>query len=93
MAIEDATDRAAFFDPEEFGVAATIGGGTVNGIFDNGYVAELDVESTRPTFTCATADVSTVAHGDSITISGTAYTVRGIEPDGTGVTTLVLETP
>ena len=31
------------------------------------------------------------ASGDAITIDGTAYTVRVIQPEGTGVTTLVLE--
>ena len=29
--------------------------------------------------------------GDAITVDGTAYTVRVIQPEGTGVTTLVLE--
>jgi len=31
------------------------------------------------------------APGDAITIDGTAYTVRVIQPEGMGVTTLVLE--
>jgi len=31
------------------------------------------------------------AAGDAITVGGTAYTVRVIQPEGTGVTTLVLE--
>jgi hypothetical protein len=31
------------------------------------------------------------ASGDAITIDGTAYTVRVIQPEGTGVTTLALE--
>jgi TPR repeat protein len=34
---------------------------------------------------------SGAASGDAITIDGTAYTVRVIQPEGTGVTTLVLE--
>ena len=29
--------------------------------------------------------------GDAITVDGTAYTVRVIQPEGTGVTTLVLK--
>jgi len=102
MAVESDTDRAAFFDTDEFGVAASVtidGGGaeTVNGVFDNEYVGVLDgeastpVESTRPVFTVATDDVTGIGHGDSVVISGTTYTVRGVEPDGTGVTRLVME--
>ena len=29
--------------------------------------------------------------GNTITIAGTDYRVRGVQPDGTGITTLVLE--
>jgi cation/acetate symporter len=34
---------------------------------------------------------SGVAEGDALTVSGTAYTIRVVEPDGTGVTRLMLE--
>jgi len=91
MAIEDATDLAAFFDVDEFGVAATIGGGTVNGILDNGFAASLDMEGSQPRFTCASADVAAVAFGDTLTIAGATYSVRGVQADGQGVTVLVLE--
>ena len=84
MAIEGATERAVFFDTDDFGVASsyTPAGGaasTVNGIFDNDFI-------------CATADLpGAAAGGDAITISSVAYTVRVIQAEGTGVTTLVLE--
>jgi hypothetical protein len=102
MAIEGATERAVFFDTADFGVASsyTPAGGvasTVNGIFDNEFLevdpmTGLGVVSAQPRFICATADLpSAAAGGDAITISGTAYTVRVIQAEGTGVSTLVLE--
>ena len=35
MAVETADDRAIFIGVDDFGVAATYSGGTINGIFDN----------------------------------------------------------
>ena len=69
----------------------------VNGIFDNNLLEGdplscVGVVSAQPRFICATADLPNGAvAGDAITVDGTAYTVRVIQPEGTGVTTLVLE--
>jgi len=49
-----------------------------------------EVESTEPTLLARTADVSSLAHGDTLTISAVNYTVRGIQPDGTGMTQIML---
>ena len=101
MAVESAADRAIFFDVDDFGAAATYtpdGGAasTVNGIFDNDFI-EVDagggvgVALQQPRFQCRTADVSSAAEGDAIVISSVNYTVRIVQDDGTGMTTLVLE--
>ena len=97
MAVESAADRAALLDVDEFGSAATYNGSTtVNGIFENEYFealadGEVAVEGTQPRFTCRTADVPSAAHGDTLLISGTTYNVVGVQPDGTGMSTLALE--
>jgi len=104
MALESATDLAGFFDTGEHGVAAsyasesgTPSGVTVNGIFEREPVQALDgfsgaaIEGERISFACASADISSPAHGDTMVISSVVYTVRGVEDDGTGVLTLVLE--
>ena len=102
MAIEGATEPAVFFDTDDFAAASNytpLGGSasTVNGIFDNEYfevdpLSGVGVVSAQPRFVCTTADLpSGAASGDAITIDGTAYTVRVIQPEGTGVTSLVLE--
>ena len=101
MAVESAADRAIFFDVDDFGTAAsyTPSGGsaaTVNGIFDNDFV-EVDagggvgIALQQPCFLCRTADVSSAAEGDALVVSAVNYTVRIVQDDGTGITTLVLE--
>jgi hypothetical protein len=36
-------------------------------------------------------DVPGAAQGDAVTVGATAYAVRGVQPDGTGMTLLLLE--
>ena len=101
MAVETADELAVFFGVDDFGTAATYtpsGGSatTVNGIFDNEFF-EADaggmvaVAIQQPRFQCRTSDVSAAAEGDAITINSVAYIIRVVQPDSTGVTTLVLE--
>lgn len=84
-------DLTVFFDTDDFGIAGTVSGSSVNGIFRHEYMEIMDVAGERPTFTCRTADVSAVAVGAAATINSTSYRVRIIQPDGTGVTRLILE--
>ena len=98
MPVESAADRLSFLDVDEFGVSATYDGATaIIGIFDNDFLqvlgGEIGVESSGPQFLCRTADVSSVVHGKTLLIGSTTYTVKGVEPDGTGMTTLMLQAP
>jgi hypothetical protein len=82
----------AFFDTVGFAVSATLAGVSVQGIFDNEYYEPMgEVQGASPVFTLPTASASTAAHGQSLVIGATTYKVRGVEPDGTGVTLLRLE--
>lgn len=86
-------DLLPFFDTTSgFAQSATVSGQSVPVIFDDGYQAALGglVESTGPQCLARTSDVTDVVQGSAITIDGTGYTVRGVQPDGTGVTTLLL---
>lgn len=88
-----AEDTSAFFDVAGgFAVDAMIGASVFPVIFDNAYLASLGglVESTGPVAQAQSADVAGVQQGDTITINATAYTVTGVQPDGTGVTLLQL---
>jgi hypothetical protein len=85
-------DLAEFLSTDDFAVAATYNGATtVNGIFDNDYINDSAMESSRPRFVCKQSDVPAVAHGDTLVVSAVTYHVASVEPDGTGLVTLVLE--
>lgn len=101
MAVETATERAIFFEPNDFGDAATYtpaGGSatTVNGIFDHA-AAEIDaggavsVIAEQPRFVCATSSLPSAAEGDAMVIKTISYVVRVVFNDGTGTTELFLE--
>ncbi len=101
MAVEGDTERAIFFSSNDFGSAATYtpsGGSasTINGIFDKDYALAaigdgVGVGSNDPRFICRTSDVSSATNGDAIVVNSVTYTVRNVEDDGTGITTLELE--
>lgn len=87
-----AEDISAFFQPED---TATVAGLTVRAIFNNGYalgnVGLLGMASSQPTLTLASADVSTDPVGAAVLVGAVAYVVAAHEPDGTGVSRLLLE--
>ena len=87
-------DLADFFKTADHGTAASYTHAatttTVNGLFEKAYLETFNTQGSQPTFMCATADVSSAAHGDTLVIGGTTYSVVGVEPDGTGVTLLRL---
>lgn len=90
-----AENLSVFFDATSAGFAtsATLpGGAVVSVVFDNAYLSALGgmIESTGPELMGKTSDLAAIVHGDTITINATAYTVTGIQPDGTGVTVLQL---
>ncbi len=106
MAVESAADLAVFFATGDFGVAASyrpqLGDAvTINGIVDKAHVdvagpGEARATAMAPAFMCRTSDLAALTAGDArqddeIVISGTAWRVFAVEPDGTGVTTLILE--
>jgi len=94
MTVENAADRATFFEADEFGVVAVINGSNVNGHFDNDYIVSLEVGGTAPAFECDTAVlvaiVPAVTRGTTISISSVDYIIEEPKPDGTGMTLLVL---
>jgi hypothetical protein len=74
---------------------ALINAQSVAGIFDNESAPAVGglagFESTAPLFTAATADLPNIAQEDEVVIDAVTYKVGSIEPDGTGVTVLVLK--
>lgn len=86
-------DLAPFF--ADFGADATLSGQAVRGIFSDphavGAVGSIGMADSQPDFTLATADVPANPVGALLVASGVTYTVVAHEPDGTGVSRLLLE--
>lgn len=92
MTVESDADRLALLG--DYSVSATINGVAVTGIFDDRFkmVDELsqEIESTLPQLICRSIDVAGVTDGTSCIVNGVTYTVRTLEPDGTGMTRIIL---
>lgn len=73
----------------------TVGGSVVDAIFDNGNalgnVGLIGMAATQPQLTLVSADVSTNPVGASVLVGSVAYVVAAHEPDGTGISRLLLE--
>ena len=74
----------------DFGVA-TVGGNSVKAIFDNGFGEIYGMDGAKPSLQCASSDVTTAVRGTAVVVKGVSYTIANIEPDGTGMSRLVLE--
>jgi len=90
MPLISAADRSAILADWD---AATFGGNTFNGIFENLFIEVKGVESRKPTFLCDEDNAKTllIAHESVITINSVNYKVINKEPDGTGFLLLILE--
>lgn len=89
-----AEDLSPFLNAAEFSVPATLPGNqTAQVIFDNAYESALVgvMESSMPTAMGASSALQSLDHGDVLQIGGVSWVVAGIQPDGTGVTRLMLE--
>jgi hypothetical protein len=84
-------DLTPFFALDDFAELVTVAGVTFSAVFDAEHSVGLDVAGVRPMLTCPAADVAGVSVGAAATVRGQAYTVREIQPDGTGVVALMLE--
>ncbi len=74
---------------------ATLNAVSVTGIFDApgtlGSIGEFGITGTQPIYTLATTSVATDPVGKALVIGATTYTVVAHEPDGTGISRLILE--
>lgn len=86
-------DLAAFF-PDFQTTVTQDNSATFQGIIEAPFVQVGEgagVESSALSLICLTVDVADVGAGSILGIDDVEYTVRGVEPDGIGITTLRLE--
>lgn len=91
MFVEDIDD---FFDVDEHGDSATVGGETIVGIFSNDFVEFEGMDGTQPVFRIKADDLAKVDEDDALTITsgygaGT-YVVEVKGPAEMGTARLVL---
>jgi len=84
-------DLSAFFSLGDFAETVSVDGRFFSAIFDATYIDPLGTTSARSMLTCRDEDIRGVVRGAPAVVRGLNYIVRGIEPDGTGVTALMLE--
>jgi len=88
-------DLSEFLDETHgFAVSATIGASSVSGIFDNAYFGAdlgVDVAGSQPRFMCKVADLPSITVGTTTAeIESVTYTIVDDQPDGHGMTVLIL---
>jgi hypothetical protein len=72
----------------------TVQGQALSAVFRNGYSDAGDTETRVPQLTCPTVDVERLQldrKGASVDVDGKTYRIRRHEPDGTGMSRLILE--
>lgn len=86
-----AEDLSPFFNTAELATAATLDGAAVTGIFDNAYTEAFGMASRDPMFTLPSASAASATQASVLVHGGVSYRVTSVQPDGTGMTTLLLE--
>lgn len=74
----------------DFQTVASFSGTTANVIFDEEYIETESITGVAPIMTCQTSEVSSLQEGDSVVVNGTTYYVIHKQPDGTGVSRVLL---
>ena len=99
MALESAQDLLNFFDTDTHGESASVSingsASTIKVIINKEYFAiageSVDIDGTQPVATCRSSDVTGIDTTDTITIDSVTYNIVNIQPDGTGMTMLILQ--
>jgi len=90
--MESDDDRLEYL--KVMGEPVVVDGDEIYGIFEQEYLLEGDgpgVGSAQPQMTCRSIDVDDLQDGVLVVRDGHEYVVRGpLEPDGTGMTTVML---
>lgn len=73
-------------------VDATLDGQPLRVIFDREYMQAFDgMASTSPSATALSASVGAATTASVLVVAGNTYRVRSVQPDGTGISLLLLE--
>jgi hypothetical protein len=88
-------DHAAFLSTDEFASLVVVDGTDVKGIFDRAYAngsgGANGFVTTQPMVTLATKDVPVSPVGKIVVVNNERFSIEIHEPDGTGVSALMLQ--
>jgi hypothetical protein len=88
-------DLSVFLSTAEFAVDAIVDGVPVQALFDKAFAlgsgGASGFATTQPMLTLATSDVPANYFGKVVVVNGSTYTIEIHEPDGTGVSALMLQ--
>lgn len=84
------SDYDVVFNTSEFAVNATVNGQATKVIFDNAYAEMLGISGQSPFVLIKSNAVPGMARNQAVVINSVNYTIKTIEPDGTGLTRLEL---
>lgn len=88
-----AEDLTAFFQADEHATEALLDFLPVVGIFHKPYAEAFDgIASSGPRFTLPSAAAASATQESQLRIGDDLYAVRSVQPDGTGITVLTLQT-
>jgi len=86
-----AENFSVYTDPAGLGDTATVGTGSIDGIFQREWAEINNVEGYYPTFLVADTDAASISvESTALTIASVAYKAVSKRQDGTGMTLLVL---
>ena len=100
MALETENDQLGFLDTDTHGttVSYTPSGGSassIKAIENDEYFGidgdSVDIEGKQVILTCRSANVPSIAHGDTFAFDSKTYEVVNVRPDGTGFIDIALE--
>ena len=92
-------DLSVFVNPNDFGQSVTFTRSnnttlTVNGVADFEHLmineASNDVSGYQPVLNCKTTDILSIEPDDSVEINNKNYRIIDIQPDGTGMSKIIL---
>lgn len=88
--IESDDDRLAYL--ESMGEPWSCAKGSFFAIFDRAYLTANGIEDASPALTARSSDVEAlgIRKDSALTANGTTYRAVRLEPDGTGITTILL---
>lgn len=84
-------DFSVYTDPAGLGDVATVGVGTMNGIFGREFAEVGNIEGYYPTFLVSDTSAALITKNSTVlTIATVNYKAVSKRPDGTGMTLLIL---